>query len=285
MDMESMERWPEGVFPGDAPRGRAGFWLAWLPWRRRVHHERRRGRRPPWAAAACGERLEERAALAVAPLPAATPTRAPSVWMTAATDTGVRDEITFLATPAFAGKATPGAVLRVEEGGRLVGMATANKAGDWSLATPAAKAFAAGPHTIRVTATAKGSLASQATPYGFRIDNAAPTATLTYDNTTCRAVLRFSRPVTGVTAATLQLSGRTASGVSLAMTLADARLAAYAGKTSVIASADRTTYTFATATMISEAGSYQLTALTSPKIVDSVVGNPFTKSVSVRFSV
>jgi len=249
-----------------------------------------------------GERLEDRTALAVAPLavaplavaplavvplavkaPLLAPA-APSVWMTAATDTGVRDGITALGTPAFAGKAVPGTVLRVEEAGRLIGVTTASKSGDWTLPTPASRAFAAGPHTISVTAVAKGNVASRATPYGFRIDNAAPTARLTYDSSTGRAVLRFSRPVTGVSPASLQLSGRTNSGVSLSMSLADPRLAAFVGAVRMTTSADRTTYTFSTAKTIVEPGSYQLTATTTPRIVDSLVGNAFKTAVSVRFS-
>ena len=106
-----------------------------------------------------GERLEDRTALAVAPLavaplavvplavvplavkaPLLAPA-APSVWMTAATDTGVRDGITALGTPTFAGKAVPGTVLRVEEAGRLIGVTTASKSGDWTLPTPASRAF------------------------------------------------------------------------------------------------------------------------------------------------
>jgi hypothetical protein len=204
--------------------------------------------------------------------------------MTAATDTGARDAITFLTAPAFAGKSAPGTLVRVEADGRLIGVTTTTRSGDWTLATPAARAFATGPRKIQVTAMGPGNVASRPTPYGFRIDNVSPTATLTYDNPTGRAVLRFSRPVTGVSPASLQLSGRTASGVSLALSLADPRLAAYVGAVKMIASADRTTYSFSTRTLLSEPGSYQLTALTSPKIVDAVVGNPFRTPVSVRFS-
>ena len=135
--------------------------------------------------------------------------------MTAATDTGARDAITFLTNPAFAGKSAPGTLVRVEAGGKLIGVTAASRSGDWMLATPAARAFATGPQTIQVTAVASGNVASRPTPYGFRIDNVSPTATLTYDNLTGRAVLRFSRPVTGVSRASLQLAGRTAASASV----------------------------------------------------------------------
>ena len=244
-------------------------------------------RRSAVSAAVCGEQLENRLAFAVAPPAVAVPARppaAPSVWMTAATDTGARDAITCLTNPAFAGKSAPGTLVRVEAGGKLIGVTAASRSGDWMLATPAARAFETGPQTIQVTAVASGNVASRPTPYGFRIDNVSPTATLTYDNLTGRAVLRFSRPVTGVSPASLQLAGRTAAGASFAMSLTDPRLAAYAGTVNMIASADRTTYTFSTRTLLSEPGSYQLTTLTSPKIVDSMVGNAFRTTVSVRFS-
>lgn len=233
------------------------------------------------------EQLENRLALAASTPVVTVPTpppAAPSVWMTAATDTGLRDEITSLTRPAFAGKSAPGTVVRVEGAGGLIGVATTSRSGNWSLATPANKAFAPGQQLIRVTAVAKGSVPSEATPYGFRIDNAAPTATLSYDDVTGRAVLQFSRPVSGVSAATLRLSGRTASGINFSASLADPRLAAFFGQVTVTASEDRTLYTFTPTRVLAEKGSYTLTAATTPKIVDSVVGNAYKTPVSVRFT-
>ncbi len=73
------------------------------------------------------------------------------------------------ALPGIKGKAEAGATVNVFDGARLVGTATADANGDWTLAVTAA--LASGAHTFTATATdAAGNPSGASDPYGITID-------------------------------------------------------------------------------------------------------------------
>ena len=222
------------------------------------------------------ESLEQRMALTVA---------APSIGLTAASDTGIRgDGITRLARPVFAGAAAARSSVVVYADGRLLGVTTATARGTWSLATPAARPLTAGAHTLTAYAVGPGQVWSTATPMWMSVDRTPPTASLAYDSINGRATLTFSEPVSGVRLSSLILSGRTQSGITIAnVPIKDSRASLYVGAITLSQSPDGKTFTFQQQLALAEPGTYTLSFVKTG--VTDRAGNPLAAGAVTRFRI
>ena len=222
------------------------------------------------------ESLEQRMALTVA---------APSIGLTAASDTGVRgDGITRLVRPVFAGAAPARSSVVVYADGQLLGITTATVRGAWSLATPAARPLTAGAHTLTAYAVGAGSVWSTATPLWMAVDPTPPTASLSYDAVNGRATLTFSETVSGVQLSNLILSGRTRYGVTIAnVPIKDSRAQLYVGLITMSQSSDGRTFTFQEQLTLAEPGTYNLSFVKTG--VADRAGNPLAAGASTSFTI
>jgi hypothetical protein len=222
------------------------------------------------------ESLEQRMALTVA---------APSIGLTAASDTGIRgDGITRLVRPVFAGTAPARSSVVVYADGQLLGIATATVRGAWSLPTPAGRPLAAGNHTMTAYAVGRGGVWSTVSTLSMAVDPTPPTASLVYDSVNGRATLTFSEPVSGVRASNLLLSGRTQSGVTIAnVPINNPRARAYVGLITMTQSPDGKTFTFQEQLTLAEPGTYTLSFVRTG--VTDRAGNLPAAGVSTRFTI
>ena len=222
------------------------------------------------------ESLEQRMALTVA---------APSIGLTAASDTGIRgDGITRLVRPVFAGAAAARSSVVVYADGQLLGVTTATARGTWSLATPAARPLTAGAHTLTAYAVGPGQVWSTATPMWMSVDPSPPTASLAYDSVNGRATLTFSEPVSGVRLSSLILSGRTQSGVTITnVAINDVRARPYVGLITLSQSSDGRTFTFQEQLTLAEPGTYTLSFVKTG--VADRAGNPLAAGAVTRFRI
>ena len=222
------------------------------------------------------ESLEQRMALTVA---------APSIGLTAASDTGIRgDGITRLVRPVFAGAAAARSSVVVYADGQLLGVTTATARGTWSLATPAARPLTAGAHTLTAYAVGPGQVWSTATPMWMSVDPSPPTASLAYDSVNGRATVTFSEPVSGVRLSSLILSGRTQSGVTITnVAINDVRARPYVGLITLSQSSDGRTFTFQEQLTLAEPGTYTLSFVKTG--VADRAGNPLAAGAVTRFRI
>jgi hypothetical protein len=226
------------------------------------------------------ESLEQRMALTVA---------APSVRLAAVSDTGIRgDGITRLARPVFSGTAPARSSVVVYSDGNLVGVTTATVRGAWSLATPAARPLAIGPHVITAYAVRPGQPQSTAASLAIAVDPTPPTASLSYDPTfkatptgpvTGRATLTFSEPVQGVRLANMRFT-EVRSGLSLAFN--SPILRNYVGTITTTQLSDRS-YAFTPSVQALAQGTYAISLLKTG-VVDRA-GNPLATGVATRFTI
>jgi hypothetical protein len=227
------------------------------------------------------ESLEQRMAL----------TAAPSVGLTFASDTGVRgDGITRLSRPVFAGWAPARSSVVVyaagadgADGQQLLGVTTTTASRMWSLATPAAVPLAAGAHTI--TAYAFSPSQGWSTPTTLRIVvDPPPTASIAYDSDNGRAIVTFSKPVSGVRLSSLILSGQTQSGVTIPnVPINDFRARRYVGVITLSPSPDGRTFTFQEQLTLAEPGTYTL-SFARTGVVDRA-GNPLGPVAATSFRI
>jgi len=222
------------------------------------------------------ESLEPRMALTVA---------APSIWLAAASDTGVRgDGITRLPRPVFTGVAPARSNVVVYADGQLLGVTTATVRGVWSLATPAARPLTTGAHIMTAYAVGAGQVWSTATPMWMAVDPTPPTASIAYDSVNGRATLTFSEPVSGVRVSSLTLSGQTQSGVTIAnVPINDVRARPYVGLITLSQSPDGKTFTFQEQLTLAEPGTYTL-SFARTGVADRA-GNPPAAVASARFTI
>jgi len=187
---------------------------------------------------------------------------APSIQLAAASDTGIRgDGITKLVRPVFAGWAPARSrVVVYADGQQLLGVATANAYGAWSVATPATQPLKAGDHTITAQAAAQaGKVWSTVTKLAMTVDLTPPKPTLVYDSVNGCATLTFSKPVSGVRLSNLMLSGRTQSGFTIPnVPINDIRARPYVGMITLSQSLDGRTFTFQEQRTLAEPGTYTL---------------------------
>jgi len=209
----------------------------------------------------------------------------PTIALAAASDTGIKgDGITRLARPSFAGAAPARSSVVVYADGQLLGTATANVRGAWSLATPAARRLTAGAHSIVAYTFSQSPVPSAPTLIAVTVDPTPPTASLTYDRDNGRAIVTFSEPVSGVRASNLMLSGRTQSGVTLAnVPINDARARAYVGLITMTQSPDAKTFTFQQQINLAEPGTFTL-SFVKTGVVDRA-GNPPAAGAVTRFTI
>ncbi len=220
------------------------------------------------------ESLEQRMALTVA---------APSIGLTAASDTGIRgDGITRIVRPVFAGTAAARSSVVVYADGQLLGVTTATARGTWSLA--AARPLTAGAHSLTAYAVGRGQVWSTATPMWMAVDPTPPTASLAYDSINARATVTFSEPVSGVRLSSLILSGRTQAGVTINnVPIKDSRASLYVGLITLSQSPDGKTFAFQQQLALAEPGTYTL-SFVKTGVVDRA-GNPLAAGASVRFTI
>lgn len=141
-----------------------------------------------------------------------------------APDTGVvGDELTNDATPTLSGTAEPGTTVEVSDGPMVLGTASVGPGGDWQFTPPTA--LADGPHSFTATAfDVAGNPSPPSAPLALTIDTVRPTVTINtvpgqLDPTNVPPIsfkVTFSKPVTGFTAAGVDLSGSTVGGTLVA---------------------------------------------------------------------
>ncbi len=226
------------------------------------------------------ESLEQRMALAVV---------APSIGLTAASDTGIRgDGITRLTRPVFAGTAPARSSVIVYADGQLLGIAKATARGAWSLTTPAARPLATGAHTMTAYAVGAGQVWSTATPMWMAVDPTPPTASLSYDPNysaspgapaTGRVTVTFSEPVRGVRLANLLFTDNSSR---FTVGLGSPLLRSYVGTITTTQLSDRS-YAFTPTVRAFAEGTYTLTFLKTG-VVDAA-GNPLATAASTRFTI
>jgi ELWxxDGT repeat protein len=135
------------------------------------------------------------------------------------TDTGVPgDGITSDTTPTLTGTAEPGSVVQVFDGPTALGTTTAGAGGNWQFTTPAQ---ADGPHPFTATATdVAANTSNPSAAFTVTVDTTGPTAAVTpaagqLDPTNASPItftVTFSEPVTGFTAAGIDLSASSVGG-------------------------------------------------------------------------
>ena len=219
------------------------------------------------------ESLEQRMAL----------TSAPYIGLTAASDTGARDNITRIANPVFTGVAPARSTVFVSVDGQLLPTtATATVRGTWSLRTLAP--LGDGAHTITGIAVLGVRPPIALRPLSMIVDKTPPTASLAYDSLNGRATLTFSEPVSGVRLSSLILSGRTQSGLSIAnVPIKDSRASLYVGLIRLSQSPDRRTFTFQQQLVLAESGTYTLSFVWTG--VADRAGNPLAAGAVTRFEI
>ncbi len=206
----------------------------------------------------------------------------------ATSDTGVKgDGITRLDRPAFAGFAPRGTYVAVfANGDSLLGVARANAKGVWSLTTPVARRLGGGEHIVTATATdTVRNEQSAATPLWIKVDAGAPVASLAYDQVNGVATLAFSKPVVGVTRASLRLVGTTSEGVAVNVPLSDPAVAPYVGFVSLDRSPDGRTYTFRERFVLAEPGSFRLVLAGRGSGITDFAGNPLAAGATTSFRI
>jgi len=209
----------------------------------------------------------------------------PTIALAVASDTGMKgDGITRLARPSFAGTAPARSSVVVYADEQLLGTATANVRGAWSLATPAARRLTAGAHSIAAYTFNQSPVPSAPTLFAVTVDPTPPTASLSYDRDNGRAIVTFSEPVSGVRASNLLLSGQTQSGFTIAnVPINDARARAYVGLITMTQSPDEKTFTFQQQINLAEPGTYTL-SFVKTGVVDRA-GNPAAAGAVTRFTI
>lgn len=227
------------------------------------------------------ESLEPRRALAVT---------APTIRLTGASDTGVKgDGITRVARPVFAGQVTPGATVTVSLSGdpSPLGVAKANLKGAWSLATPVTRAFSPGDYVVTAVTidTIKNEQSSPAPLWIRVVDTSPPVASLAYDQVNGVATLSFSKPVIGVTRASLRLVGTTSEGVAINVRLSDPSIAAYVGSVSMEKSPDGATYVFRERFVLAEPGNFRIVLVARGSRIADIAGNPLVAGVTTSFRI
>lgn len=131
----------------------------------------------------------------------------------------IGDGLTNDNTPRLSGTAEAGATIRIFDGATLLGQTTAGNDGKWRYTTDT---LADGPHVFRADAThvGGGSTSVLSDPLNLSIDMVAPTVSINQDPgqidptnvVPINFVVHFSKPVTGFTAASLDLTGSTVNG-------------------------------------------------------------------------
>ena len=227
------------------------------------------------------ESLEQRMALTVA---------APSIGLTAASDTGVRgDGITRLVRPVFTGVAPPRSTVVVYVDGQQLplGTTTATRLGAWSLATPADR-LTSGAHIMTAYTVGAGGVRSTATPMWMAVDPTPPTALLFYDpdfkatptgRVTGRVTLTFSEPVRGVSLANMSFTDVDAR---FTVPLGSLALESYVGRITTTQLSDRS-YAFTPAVKAFAPGTYSLTFVKTG--VADLAGNPLPAGAATRFTI
>jgi len=220
------------------------------------------------------ESLEQRMALTVA---------VPSIRLTAASDTGIRnnDGVTKLDRPVFTGAAPARSIVSIYyNGDQLLGTTTSVR-GVWSLRPQTA--LPSGPHTI----TGKAVLGTQSPitlrPFSMIVDRAAPTiASLTW-NSGDGSTLTFSEPVSGVQAANLRLTGRTEVGVLTNVPINDNRARGLVGPITEFRFDNNTKFVFKEQRALAFSGNYTL-SFVKTGVVDQA-GNPLAAGASYSFTI
>ena len=212
-------------------------------------------------------------------------TAAPTVGLTAASDTGIRgDGVTNLARPAFTGAAPARSTVFVAADGNLLGVTTATAGGRWTFTTPAVRPLAFGDHLITAYALKPGQPLSAPSTIWLSRDATPPTVSLAYDAVNGRATLTFSERVIGVRQSNLYLSGQTQAGTAISATPVDsAQLRPIVGRITMSQSPDGKTFTFQEQLTLAEPGIYTLT-LVKAGIMD-LAGNPLAAGVATSFRV
>src|SRR5262249_6631606 len=136
-----------------------------------------------------------------------------------AEDTGlVGDGLTSDATPTITGTAQPNSMVEVSDGATPLGTVPVGPGGDWQFPTPV---LTDGPHSFRATATdVAGNSSPPSSPLDLSIDTIRPTAIIGQapgqadptNGSPVVFVVTFSKPVTGFSAAGVDLSASTGGG-------------------------------------------------------------------------
>lgn len=157
--------------------------------------EVRETRRRPSCRLGDAERLEPRRQLSV------------SVGMPvldAKSDSGARDGVTAIVTPAFSGRVAKGTsamleITSIETGVVSTVKATTSKAGTWKAAVPRTTPLANGAYLVKAIQTATGVDPVASNALQIRIENRAPSVqSFAFDPATFTATLKFDMPVKGV---------------------------------------------------------------------------------------
>ncbi|MBO0698525.1 MAG: hypothetical protein J2P46_09030, partial [Zavarzinella sp.] len=132
------------------------------------------------------------------------------------------DGLTDDPTPTLRGTAEPGTVVTVSDGLTVLGTTAVGAGGDWQFTTPS---LADGPHAFTAVATdMAGNASSSSSPLALSIDTARPTVTIEQaagqsDPTNVSSIafhVTFSKPVTGFTAAAVDLTASSVGGTLVA---------------------------------------------------------------------
>jgi hypothetical protein len=154
--------------------------------------------------------------------------------MTAASDTGTldTDNITRNNTPTFTGTAGVGLLVSLREGGAVLGTATANSAGIWTITSTI---LTDGIHNLTATASdLAGHVSDPSSPLSVTIDTVAPTLTASLDKPA--ALTGWYNLATGAPTATFagSDSGSGLAGISAPFTFgAGSHLSATAAVTDI----------------------------------------------------
>ena len=221
------------------------------------------------------ESLEQRMALTVA---------APYIQLTAASDTGVRnnDGVTKLDRPVFTGAAPPRSIVTIFfNGGQVIGQTKASVSGVWSVRPQAA--LPEGPHTITGTAVLGVKPPIALRPLSMVIDTKPPTTTSLTWNSGYGSQLTFSEPVLKVRAASLLLTGRTEVGVLTNVPINDNRARALVGPITVSQFNNNTKFIFKEQRALAFSGAYTL-SFVKTGVVDQA-GNPLAAGASYSFTI
>jgi len=145
-----------------------------------------------------------------------TPAPPPAPLLAAVSDSGVvGDDITNVTMPVLSGSnATPGVTMTLFDGGSVIGSATVNEVGGWSIhpTTP----LSAGVHQLTLTDTSlSGEVSPQSTPLALTIDTAVPTPTIVLDPSSDTGVV--GDDITDQTQPTVSGVGAAGDHVSLAI--------------------------------------------------------------------